>query len=86
VDAPARKAESSFYRAMRAWSEGKKDEAKRLWQDVLSTDMMAFFEYDMAAYYLKHGSAPAQPVLKSKAAPARRPQQQQQQQPPDGSI
>src|SRR6185436_1924277 len=59
ADAPARKAESSFYRAMRALSEGKKDEAKRLWQEVVGTDMMAFFEYDMAAYYLKHGGAPA---------------------------
>jgi tetratricopeptide (TPR) repeat protein len=86
VDAPARKAEAAFYRAMRAWSHGKKDEAKRLWQEVLSTDMMAFFEYDMAAYYLRHGSAPAEPVLKSKPS-VRRPQpQRQQQQPPDGSI
>ncbi len=88
ADAPARKAESSFYRAMRAWSEGKKGDAKRLWQEVLATDMMAFFEYDMAAYYLKRGAAPAQPVLKSKPgerSPVRR-QQQPQQPAPDGSI
>jgi tetratricopeptide (TPR) repeat protein len=92
ADSPARKAESSFYRAMRAWSDGKKDDAKRLWQEVLSTDMMAFFEYDMAAYYLKRGGAPSQPVLKpaKPGAPVKRSQPHPQQQPtsprPDGSI
>jgi tetratricopeptide (TPR) repeat protein len=82
ADAPARKAESSFYRAMRAWRDGKKDEAKHLWQEVLGTDMMAFFEYDMASYYLKHNGAPAQPILKSKNAPRKRDSQPA----PDGSI
>jgi tetratricopeptide (TPR) repeat protein len=86
ADTPARKAEAAFYRGMRAWSEGKKADAKHLWEEVLSTDMMAFFEYDMAAHYLKRGSAPSQPVLKSKGT-VRRPQPQQQQPPPpDGSI
>jgi tetratricopeptide (TPR) repeat protein len=88
ADGPARKAEASFYRAMRAATDGRAADAKALWHEVLGTDMMAFFEYDMAAYYLKHGSAPAQPVLKSKPGekpPARRQQQPQQPQ-PDGSI
>lgn len=79
VDTPARRAEWSFYRAMRALRESKLDEAKRLWQDVLDTDMMAFFEYDMAAHYLKRGGAPSQPVLKSKLREAPKPK------PPAGS-
>jgi tetratricopeptide (TPR) repeat protein len=83
ADGPARKAESAFYRGMRAWQEGKRDDAKRLWQEVVGTDMMAFFEYDMAAYYLKHAGAPAQPVLKSKGTPKKR---EPQQPAPDGSI
>jgi tetratricopeptide (TPR) repeat protein len=62
ADTPARKAESSFYRGMRAFHDGKTDEARALWKQVLDTDMMAFFEYDMAAFYLKLGGAPAKPV------------------------
>jgi tetratricopeptide (TPR) repeat protein len=86
AEGPSRKAESSFYRAMRAFAAGKNDEAKKLWQEVIATDMMAFFEYDMAAYYLKRGGAPSAPVLKSKGG--ERPARRQQQPPPtpDGSI
>ncbi|HEY7954790.1 MAG TPA: hypothetical protein VII38_05820 [Polyangia bacterium] len=84
ADTPARKAESSFYRAMRALSTGKPDEARRLWHQVLGTDMMAFFEYDMAQLYLKLGSAPAHPLLTSTPAPAPPPPAANH--PPDGSI
>jgi len=66
VDTPAKKAESSYYRAMRAVEAGDNDQAKRLWKEVVDTDMMAFFEYDMAQMFLKLGSAPAHPLLKSK--------------------
>jgi tetratricopeptide (TPR) repeat protein len=83
ADTPAKKAESTFYRAMLAASDGKLDEARKLWKQVVDTDMMAFFEYDMAQLYLKLGEAPTRPLLKSKPggykAPARKP-------PPDGSI
>jgi tetratricopeptide (TPR) repeat protein len=67
ADTPARKAEASFYRAMRAYGEGRTDEAKGLWKQVLDTDMMAFFEYDMASYYLKLGGAPARPTATAKS-------------------
>lgn len=67
ADTPARKAEASFYRAMRAYGEGRTDEAKGLWKQVLDTDMMAFFEYDMAAYYLKQGGAPSKPTVTAKS-------------------
>ena len=63
---PARRAESSFYRAMKVRSrDGRTDDAKSLWRDVIATDMMAFFEFDMAAMYLKDG-APSQPRIPKK--------------------
>jgi tetratricopeptide (TPR) repeat protein len=66
VDTPAKRAESAYYRAMRAIESGDGDAAKRLWKEVVDTDMMAFFEYDMAQMFLRLGSAPAHPLLKSK--------------------
>jgi tetratricopeptide (TPR) repeat protein len=83
VDTPAKRAESSYYRAMRAVESGDGDTAKRLWKEVVDTDMMAFYEYDMAQMFLRLGAAPAHPVLKSKGtykAPTSR------QKPPEGSI
>jgi tetratricopeptide (TPR) repeat protein len=78
ADSPARKAESSFYLAMRQLEAGKPADARSLWQKVLETDMMAFFEYDMAAYYLKLGRAPSKPVIESPKKLSKRK--------PDGSI
>jgi len=66
VDTPAKKAEASYYRAMRAVEAGDADQAKRLWKEVVDTDMMAFYEYDMAQMFLRLGTAPAHPILKSK--------------------
>ena len=83
VDTPAKRAESSYYRAMRAVENGDADGAKKLWKEVVDTDMMAFFEYDMAQMFLRSGSAPAHPLLKSKGTykpPATTPK------PPEGSI
>ncbi len=83
ADTTAHKAECAFYRAMRAAASGHRDEAKRLWQEVIASDMLGFFEFDMASYYLNRGDAPSTPVLrshehlKSAAAP---------QHPDDGSI
>ncbi len=68
ANTPGRRAESSFYRAMKALREAKGDEAKALWKDVVSTDMMAFFEYDMASMYL-HDGAPSHPRLSGDGAP-----------------
>jgi tetratricopeptide (TPR) repeat protein len=82
ANTPAKKAESSYYRAMRAVEVGNDDEAKRLWKEVVDTDMMAFFEYDMAQMFLKLGTAPAHPVLKSSGKPKTAPLPK----PPEGSI
>jgi tetratricopeptide (TPR) repeat protein len=83
VDTPAKKAESAYYRAMRAIEAGDGEGAKRLWKEVVDTDMMAFFEYDMAQMFLRMGTAPAHPLLKSKGTykpPVKA------QRPPEGSI
>lgn len=84
VDTPAKRAEAAYYRAMRAVESGDNDTAKKLWKEVVDTDMMAFFEFDMAQMFLRGGTAPAKPLLKSKgtfkAAPPPAPR------PPDGSI
>jgi tetratricopeptide (TPR) repeat protein len=83
VDTPAKRAEAAYYRAMRAVENGDNDTAKKLWREVVDTDMMAFFEYDMAQLFLRLGSAPAKPLLKSKGTfkpPVSAPR------PPDGSI
>ena len=64
---------------MRRAEAGRLDEARALWRQVIDTQMMAFFEFDMASYYLRHGPA-TEPIVKprapsAKAAPI-----------PDGSI
>jgi hypothetical protein len=73
ADTLGRKAELMFYRAMRALRDGNKAEAEALWRKVIETDMMAFFEYDMAAFYLKNGGAPAAPIITPKPRTAPKP-------------
>jgi tetratricopeptide (TPR) repeat protein len=51
---PAHRAEAAFYIAMRRLEDGRRDEARALLRKVLDTQMMAFFEFDMASYYLRH--------------------------------
>lgn len=58
ADTPGKKAEAYFYEAMRSLAEGRSDEAHALWNRVLETRMFKFFEYEMAARYLRTG-APA---------------------------
>lgn len=83
ADTPAKKAEASYYRAMKAAETGDLDTAKKLWREVVETDMMAFFEFDMAQMFLRLGNAPAHPVLKSKGT-YKPPVTTQK--PPEGSI
>jgi tetratricopeptide (TPR) repeat protein len=52
ADTPGKKAELFFYEAQNRLFAGQVDEARLLWKQVLQTDMMAFFEYDMALHYL----------------------------------
>jgi tetratricopeptide (TPR) repeat protein len=78
----SQRAEYWFYLAMRRLETGQLAEAQALWRKVLSTEMMAFFEYDMAAYYLRNGAA-VTPTSIPKAKPAAASPQQKI---PDGSI
>jgi tetratricopeptide (TPR) repeat protein len=55
ADTPNKQAEAYFYQAQKLLVEGKEAQARELWRKVLSTDMMAFFEFDMAEYYLRKG-------------------------------
>ncbi len=63
-------AELNFYWADRLLSEGKVSEARQLWTKVLESDMMAFNEFEMATFYLRHGpkSVATQPVDRLKVS------------------
>lgn len=51
-----RKAELFFYEAMQRLAQGKPDDAHALWTRVLETNMVSFFEYEMASHYLRQGA------------------------------
>jgi tetratricopeptide (TPR) repeat protein len=59
------RAEARFYEGLKQWRGGAAADGKRLMQQVLDSDMMGFFEYDLALLYLQAGAIPtqAQPVL-----------------------
>lgn len=52
---PGNLAELYFYQADHLVAQGKLEEARALWKKVIQTEMMAFYEYDMAAYNLRFG-------------------------------
>ena len=90
ADTQARKAECAFYRSMKALRDGHTEDAQRLWKEVVATDMMAFFEYDMASLYVR-GGAPITPRIGHGKRPDGKPAQKPRpvmpsQPPPDGSI
>jgi tetratricopeptide (TPR) repeat protein len=55
ADTRGKRAEAYFYEAMNRYAKGDKRGAERLLGDVVSTQMLGFFEYDMANFYLAHG-------------------------------
>jgi tetratricopeptide (TPR) repeat protein len=94
ADTPGKRAEAAFYRALRAFGAGDRTAAEKLLGEVLSTDMMAFFEFDMAQLYLRTGGPPTGPTRRTPPPQAQRPAQPQsapavkppRQRRPDGSI
>jgi tetratricopeptide (TPR) repeat protein len=50
-----RRAEAFFYHGLEAYAAGDDAGGAKLMRFVIDTDMLGFFEYDMAAYVLKHG-------------------------------
>jgi tetratricopeptide (TPR) repeat protein len=78
ADTVGKRAEAYFYESMRRYAAGRKGEARDLWQQVIKTDMMGFFEYEMASYFLRKGpDTPEAPGLvppgRRGKGPARRP-------------
>jgi tetratricopeptide (TPR) repeat protein len=71
------RAEAYFYEALRRWRTGDPEAAKKLMRKVLKTNMMSFFEYDMALAYLEWNDLPrtARPPMASGRAPRRAPRQ-----------
>jgi tetratricopeptide (TPR) repeat protein len=66
-------AELYFYRAEKLLAQGKLQEAQTMWRKVLQTEMMAFYEFDMAAHNLRHGpSSVAKRPLDRQAGKAKR--------------
>ena len=71
ADTPGRKAELFFYEAMRAWGSGDRDRAYALWKRVVETKMVSFFEFEMAAHYLRVG-VPTHGKRKNRSGPTLR--------------
>jgi len=59
------RAELDFYQSMRLVKKGKVAQARRLWQKIVDSEMMAFFEYKMVRRYLSKG-APTRPPKKQR--------------------
>ncbi len=52
------RAEAYFYQGLQAWRSGDEAAAEALMNKVVDTQMMGFFEYDMAQRYLRWGAPP----------------------------
>lgn len=68
ADTPGRLAEANFYLAMAHLRAADRPGAEALWRKVVDSNMMGFFEYEMASSFLKRRAAPTAPVLKSEPA------------------
>lgn len=80
ADTPGKQAEANFYLGMARLREGDKAQAEARWRKVLETEMLGYFEYEMAGLFLRQKGAPIAPARPS-ASPAR-----PQKTPPPGSI
>ncbi len=68
ADTPGKQAEANFYLAQAALRRNDRTRASDLWRKVVASSMLGFFEFEMAALYLRRG-APTQPQLRSKTTP-----------------
>ncbi|MEA2698860.1 MAG: hypothetical protein QOI66_3131 [Myxococcales bacterium] len=65
ADTVGKQAEIFFYEAMRQLADGHADDANQLWKKVVDTKMFSFFEFDMAARYLRLGAPSSPPPQRS---------------------
>jgi len=68
ADTVGQRAEAHFYLGLQRMRAGQAKRGQELFQKVIESEMMAFFEYEMAGYYLRRG-VPTQPVLRSAPKP-----------------
>lgn len=68
ADTPGRLAEANFYLAMAHLRAADRPGAEALWRKVVDSNMMGFFEYEMASSFLKRHAAPTAPLLKPESA------------------
>lgn len=71
ADTNGKRAEVYFYQAMRQLADGKAEQAQSLWQKVIDTRMVSFFEFEMASRYLRGGAPSNAPTLAPSGAPGR---------------
>lgn len=55
------RAEAFFYEGLKTWRGGNATRARELLNNVVATEMMGFFEYDMAQAFLARGGLPKAP-------------------------
>jgi len=82
ADTPGKLTEAEFYLGMAALRADNRTAYQQRLAKVKASNMLGFFEYEMATGYLRRGSAPTSPVLTSKPA-VKRPARPQQ---PPGSL
>lgn len=82
ADTPGKLTEAEFYLGMAALRADNRTAYQQRLAKVKASNMLGFFEYEMATGYLRRGSAPTSPVLTSKPA-VKRPARPQ---PPPGSL
>jgi tetratricopeptide (TPR) repeat protein len=90
ADTPGRQAEANFYLGMDRLRAGDAAQAQARWRKVLETQMLGYFEFEMAGLYLRKKGAPTSPTLPSQSAPAPSPsppgRPTKKNAPPAGSI
>ena len=55
ADTRGKRAEAYFYEGMNRYAKGEKRDGDKLLRQVIATQMLGFFEYDMATWYLRNG-------------------------------
>ena len=55
ADTRGKRAESYFYAGLAMYGEGNRDQAETYMRYVIGTDMLGFYEFDMAKHFLKYG-------------------------------